>query len=65
MEAKELDELVEVLRADCLDKTVEEWGEDVGCLVRRQHLSRSKVQKLSELEDQHRDFRDRSGICAA
>ena len=64
MEAKELDELVEVLRADCLDETVEEWGEDVGCLVRRQHLSRSKVQKLSELED-HRDFPDRSGSCAA
>ena len=33
MEAEELEELVEVLGADCLDETVEEGREDVGGCV--------------------------------
>ena len=37
MEAEELDELIEVLRTDCLYETVEERGEDIGWLVGRQH----------------------------
>src|SRR5277367_2410672 len=53
MEAEELDELIEVLRTDCLYETVEERGEDIGWLVAS---IADTTQKVLKVEDQHRDF---------